>query len=209
MASQRLTNHNRDRLFDKVVSPKFSALELALSEEWRAFANVVLDDIAGFLFKDKLEELPQYWFPQVICFNVQFGEAEVKHRKQLDLRQRKVDASFNVRIDYNESYSRRVPNYADKSGNTVKTYPIRHAFSKRYLELKERGKALGEQRKEEGAQIRRVLNSCTTVEKLRETWPELSALITEVCKASPPLPAVQDLRPQVRKLNKLFDLKAA
>lgn len=72
------------------------------------------------------------------------------------------------------------------------TFAGDHPLVCRFHELLNRETELGKRRNDLKTQVRAVLNSCTTVKKLLDVWPEAKGLLPQQLEeARPQLPAVQ------------------
>jgi hypothetical protein len=76
-------------------------------------------------------------------------------------------------------------------------YPADHEFSKRYLSLQNQRENLEKQKTDLNHEIMAILNSCSTLKKLQEIWPEsinfLDGVQIDVTKTNFPAVVVDDL----------------
>lgn len=77
------------------------------------------------------------------------------------------------------------------------TYEVDHEFSKRFLSLQNQFEKLTGQKNNLRLEIMAILNSCATLKKLQEIWPEsinfLDGIQANVIKANLPTVVVEDL----------------
>lgn len=77
------------------------------------------------------------------------------------------------------------------------TYTADHEFSKRFLSLQNQFKYLEKQKNDLEHEIMAILNSCATLKKLQEIWPEsvnfLDGIQASVIKSNLPAVVVEDL----------------
>ncbi|OCG56986.1 hypothetical protein A9G40_00750 [Gilliamella sp. Nev3-1] len=76
-------------------------------------------------------------------------------------------------------------------------YTVDHEFSKRFLSLQNQFKYLEKQKNDLEHEIMAILNSCATLKKLQEIWPEsvnfLDGIQANVIKDNLPAVVVEDL----------------
>ncbi|OCG77346.1 hypothetical protein A9G42_05425 [Gilliamella sp. Nev6-6] len=76
-------------------------------------------------------------------------------------------------------------------------YPADHEFSKQYLSLQSQRENLEKQKTDLNHEIMAILNSCSTLKKLQEIWPEsvnfLDGIQADVIKTNLPAVVVDDL----------------
>lgn len=84
------------------------------------------------------------------------------------------------------------------------TYQADHEFSKRYIKLQNKHEDLLKQQDALRAEITAILNSCATIKKLQQIWPESINFITYIKpKTSNTLPTID-----IADLNKKLDISA-
>lgn len=153
--SNKLTNALREECEKRALAHALDARKTALREKRMAFANDVLDDILGPALLRWIATAPEGALPKIGAFYCIVGGDYVKlvlggQRTVTDLLRR---------------------------GNALATYSYDHPLSVRYRELDNEKRVLGAEEEKLRAEMRAVLDSCTTKKKLRETWPELVTLM--------------------------------
>lgn len=84
------------------------------------------------------------------------------------------------------------------------TYQADHEFSKRYIKLQNKHEDLLKQKDDLRAEITAILNSCTTIKKIQQIWPESINFMTDIkTKTSNTLPTID-----ITDLNKKLDISA-
>lgn len=84
------------------------------------------------------------------------------------------------------------------------TYQADHEFSKRYIKLQNKHEDLLKQKDDLRAEITAILNSCTTIKKIQQIWPESINFMTDIkTKPSNTLPTID-----IADLNKKLDISA-
>ncbi|OCG35759.1 hypothetical protein A9G26_12230 [Gilliamella sp. Bim1-2] len=77
------------------------------------------------------------------------------------------------------------------------TYTADHEFSKRFLSLQNQFKYLEKQKNDLEHEIMAILNSCATLKKLQEIWPEsinfLDGIQVDITKTNLPAVVVENL----------------
>lgn len=154
--STRLTNSLREECVKKALAHALDERKTALREKRMAFANDVLDDILGPRLLRWIATAPEGALPKIQVFTCVFSG---RPYAQLALGRA------------------RLVTEAQRQGNALARYSYDHPLSVRYRELEDEKRVLAEEEEKLRAEMRAVLDSCTTRKILREKWPELVTLM--------------------------------
>lgn len=153
--SNELTNALREECVKKALAHALDKRKEELRAKRCAFANEVLDDILGKGLRAWIETAPEGALPKIAAFYCIVGGDYV----QLVLGGQRTVTDLLRR------------------GNALATYSYAHPLSVRYRELDNEKRVLGAEEEKLRAEMRAVLNGCSTRKSLRERWPELVTLM--------------------------------
>lgn len=174
----KLTKGIRDDILHKIMKHRFAADEEAVEQQGHALAHkIYLDTFTAEDIK-LMSSLPTGWLETDNDFHVQLG-------------------SEYVRLVFSEH--RRLP--ADKLRGCWKVYKSNHEFSLEYDTLKDARANLKEAKAVAERQIKAVLESVTTVNKLNEIWPEIAEFTAKYKEAPGKVPMLVP-----NELNKTLNL---
>lgn len=181
MSTVKLTVAIREAIQRDIIAHRFQEEKNLLKKEERDFAKEVYNDIFSAKEIALMASLPQGWLPTNNCVSVRF----TSHKDYCSL-------YFGEEMLF--------PN--NKRGNCIKVYDYNDPMTQKAIDLHDRldkhEKAVSAAKRE----ISAVINSVTTLNKLRETWPEIAQFLERhEQKGSVQLPSVQ-----VHVLNSLLNL---
>ncbi|MFQ1017897.1 Nmad5 family putative nucleotide modification protein [Gilliamella sp. BG7] len=178
----RLTKSIKEQICKNAIEQSLANKELkTVNENLSKLAlDVYNDNVTAELLKeadeirDRVKELP---FDYYSVFRICEG----------------VRCNFNGLSAYLTLPSERIFYGLDKNP----TYTADHEFSKRFLSLQNQFKYLEKQKNDLEHEIMAILNSCATLKKLQETWPEsvnfLDGIQVDITKTNLPAVVVEDL----------------
>lgn len=154
--STRLTNSLREECVRRALAHALDERKTALRGKRMAFANDVLDDILGPELLRWIATAPGGALPKIQGFNCIFSGMPY------------------ARLMLGKG---RVVTEAQRHGNELAHYIYDHPLSVRYRELDDEKQVLAEEEEKLRAEMRAVLDGCSTRKKLRKAWPELVTLV--------------------------------
>ena len=184
MASTKLTNLMRDGIHQALMKRAYVERKEDLQERERVLAAALYEHVYEAETQAKMAALPDSFFCQsgVVGaeFNGKFGRLSMRDYKP---------------ISYLHSRS-HTPCLAQFDGD--------HRLTHGYQQWKKESDQLDEDIRKLEAEARAILNSCTTVKRLCEIWPEVCPLLKELGIS---IEQEKCLLPAVRKdMNQLFKL---
>ena len=183
--SIKLTKGNRELLCKILLKRRFEKEEKKLAEDWKKFGDRVYETTYSKKDREQMAALPEGWLGTRTSASYQFGSSyhTVMFSKEFRF----------LNKDSNPYYHR-----------AIRVFNATEKICDEYKALEDRESNLKSQKSEAEHSIMSVLNSATTVGKLREIWPEIAKDLDqfEVPPASAGVPAVQ-----ISKVNELLNLK--
>lgn len=180
----RLNNALRSSIKSTLLSEAFDARQTALDEAEHELAAEVHAGLYTTKIRELIKQLPGDFLPTVNEMFVRIeGEGEVR-----------VELKSPLPVSEADSKYRKIHH----------VYPANHPFSRRYGKWAEAKNQFRRERKEAQSGADAILNSVSTIKKLREVWPEVSPIIDIVLNRGPAamsLPAAP-----TKELNKLLNL---
>lgn len=186
MTTKKLTVGEKNAIVEDIMkaSPLPKAVSDAQEALW-AFAEKVFNDIFSPQELQLLNSIPKEWLITDNDLRVQFGSSSSRY----------------AYIYFKES--RPVPYYLVHK--CAKVYADDHPLSLEYDALAEAHKKAEEALADAKRKTRTVVNSCTTANKLKETWPEIAQYVdANLLRPTSNVPA-----PILNELNTTLKLKAA
>ena len=175
MSSVRLNQQIRNTILQRMLKHAFSERLETLDKEEEALGDDIYDDIYPKEIRKKMAALPADYLPIAKYHHVAFG-GQVTQIKWAELRRISSDL-----YGY----------------HTAKAYDAADPFSKRFFELEKHRAKLKEERERAAKAAAAALNSCTTIKKLLEVWPEAAPFVEDFTAP----PAVLALTLSIKDLN--------
>lgn len=164
MATIRLTNDIRRVIVKRLNEHAFDKREAALLAEEHALAAKVYDAIYPAKHQKTMTALPKGYLPTRNEVTIYVGGARIG----LDLSEERVCGCNTERFAVAAS---------DPLGKAA-------------LDFAKKKETLADERSAAGREARSVLNSVTSVGKLREVWPEIDAFVKDIGPESRPVTAL-------------------
>lgn len=175
MTSVRLNLQIRDKILQRMLEHAFGKRDKKLAADKTALGNEVYSDLYPTYIRKRMAALPEGYLPESRSQAVAFaGQVTVVLWNGL----------------------RRVAE-ARSSYHPAKAYDAVHVFTKRFFSLERESSRLKEERAKAESAARAALNSCSTVKKLLEIWPEAKPFVSDF--AAPP--EVRALTLSIKDLN--------
>lgn len=175
----RLTNGHRDIIIERLCEQCFGKQERELHKAKKDFADKVYEDMYPVALRRLMEKLPKGYLPTTDSIYGSFGG----QRHWLTMS--KVRRVANDRLD--------------------KHYTASEPLCAEFFELLHQEKNYQDERNTAIRQARAVLNSCTTLKKLIEVWPEVKPFVADFGKKPVTTKA---LTLSISELNKHFGFGA-
>lgn len=186
MANIKITTQMRNKLVRAIVQPKYEAMAKELKAREDALNAALIEYLLPPETVAILDAAPDGFFP-------------VSHQVYVTF-----PKGGHTRVSLGEE--RRLPyNFNRSTGlspmNTIEV--VNDALMKEHYSIESDRFDMNEDRKKEETQIRAVITSSGTAQKLRAVWPEITPYIEKICQVTivPGLPAII-----LEDLNKKFNL---
>ncbi len=187
--SIKLNKSHRTRIRYELMKGKFTERTEAVTELENKLAYDVYKQSLGANYK-KFMDCPRGWFEKRSDFRVRFG-------------------GMDTRIEFGEEKNgdtiyEPLPDSMCGWGIAIGVYDAEHKFTKRWVKIDAEKQAIDKEMRTMENEIDAVTESVTTVNKLRDTWPEIADVVnTVVGENKTTLPAVN-----LKGLNKQLGLVA-
>lgn len=153
----RLNQWMRDAILTKLIARAFDARELELKKLDKELAQDVYADLYSPKIQQAMAGLPAGFLPESRYVMVKFGET--------------MDQAHWAS---GAEEARRIANvHGGRHSACARVYAPEHPLCVRHEKLRTLEQELSHERDEARRQIKAVLYSCSTVEKLIKTWPEM------------------------------------
>lgn len=197
MASIRLSVGMKEQIERRLIHYRFSEEAQQLVADYAQLASDVYDDVYPEITQKKMEALPKGWLPTTGEIGAQFGETGSSYSNLSFGGKCYGEISYAGGREGNDRGTNRLVPYSDKSG-CAKRYEATDPMSERYEQLEARYKDLEERIRVAKKVARAAMDSVTTINRLKEVWPEI-APFTERFETRPnQLPAIS--RPDLNGL---------
>ena len=175
MNSVRLNLQVRAKILQRLLAHAFGERDKKLNADKEALGHDVYNDLYPTDLRKKMSALPDGFLPESRSQSVAFaGQVTVVVWHEL----RRI-------ADSRSSY------------HPTKAYDSDHVFTKRFFGLERESSRLKEERAKAESAARAVLNSCSTLKKLLEIWPEAAPFASDFTAP----PAVRALTLSIKDLN--------
>lgn len=145
----KLTQGMRDNICTKLLAHALDGRKTEHRKTGTALAIEILQDVLGADYK-RLSSIPEGWLPMAGYVQVRIG-----------------DTGWN-RIECDG-----MPIPASKSGGWLASYDVTSALGEKVTAYSDEARAIDADRHKMQGEIKAILHSCGTVEKLLETWPDV------------------------------------
>lgn len=179
MSTVRLTNYIRETVLARLLKHAFEAREKALEKDKHAFARQVYDAIYPAAIQKAMKALPKGYLPTDGDLKVSF-DGEYTH------------------VYFGES--RLIAKCHEY--NAAKVFDPKDPLTARYHELEKVEEALKAEKSKAKSSAEAALDSCTTVKKLIEVWPEVEPFVKDFATTS----QSRALALPIKELNKSLGL---
>lgn len=173
MASIRLTTSIKEQLERELIRYRFSEEASTLVGDYAQLAHDVYDDVYSELTRKKMEALPKGWLPHRGGIGVQFGDIGSSYAELNFSGKCYGEISYAGGREGNDRGANRLVPYSDVSGCT-KRYEATDPMAERYDSLEARYKDLEERIRVAKKVARSAMDSVTTINRLKEVWPEIA-----------------------------------
>jgi len=176
----RLTVRLKDQILSGVIKDTFKKREENLKQEMRALGDVVLNKVVG-KHEDAIKNAPDGFYPVAGHIRVRFGESRFTVGQ--------IPLSTERRIPY--------------SMLNLRTQVDDKGIIKRYETLQKKEARLKKDKDDLKRQVRAMLESCTTLKKLKDLWPEVESYLPAASQPTANLPAIvaEDLNKTIAALK--------
>ena len=154
MSTVKLRKQIKDSVEAAILSHRFSAEDKALQARLKKLARDIYDDVFKPAQQKRMNDLPKGWLPERDAIRVQIGGSYERLQLPEPLR-------FT----------------SETSGCTLAAYDGKHKFSEEWLSIEGEEKKLDELRFHFKKQIQSVFSRATTVNRLKELWPEIAEFL--------------------------------
>lgn len=193
MASTRLTNYIRDRIRQALIKRTFDPRKKELTETEHALGRAVYNDLYSAEVQMQMHRMPEGFLPTACGVQVKFGDSFVQVNWD------SADAARRIA-------ARRIADKHDIRGRAAaKVYEPDHQLTKEFQKLQQLHKQFDDEMYEARRQINSLLGSCTTVEKLIRTWPEVEEFAKPFLGKDAGVPSTALAIP-IADLNKILGL---
>jgi hypothetical protein len=182
----KLNESLRRRITAKLMDNKFSGREKSIEDEGYALAQEVYRSAFSAEEFKLLLSLPYDWMAQENGFRCRLG-------------------GFDDRLHF--SGDKRLPMPHARNFAFLVNHDHGHPLTERYCKWRESKRSIREEKEKLSGEIRAVVYSATTVNKLITIWPEIKDVVLTICNVvyeDPNLPA-----PKISYLNEALGLKPA
>lgn len=182
MSTVRLTKYIRETVLARLLKHAFEAREKALEKDKHTFARQVYDAIYPAAIQKAMKALPKGYLPTASYLMVSF------------------DGKY-THVYFGES---RLVAECHQYGQygAAKVFGPKDPLTVRYHELEKIEDALTAEKSKAKSSAEAALNSCTTVKKLIEVWPEVEPFVKDFATTS----QSRALAIPIKELNKSLGL---
>lgn len=186
MSSIRLTVSMKDQVERRLIHYRFKEEAETLVGDYAQLAEDVYEDVYPELTRKKMEGLPKGWLPHRPGIKVQLGAdfTELSFSGKCYGEIAQAGGSSGAQRGTQHLFP-----YSDQS-SCVKQYEATHDIASRYSELEGRYKDLEERIRAAKRAARSAMDSVTTINRLKEVWPEIAPFVESFENRPNQLPAV-------------------
>ena len=149
--STRLTNSDRDRIWRAIKAHAFEKRKAKIEAKKQELSLIFYEDVYSKEDRKHMYALPENAMSSSTYFYVNIaGMKATLH----------LESSKRIFKDHHHSWC------------TAKAYPSDHPLAIKWLELENEEKAFNKEVSDRECEVRAILNSVTTVKKLKTIWPE-------------------------------------
>lgn len=185
MAAIRLTNRIRSSILKQLISDRFDKDDKELKLRECRLALEVYHDNYSVDELELMDKFPEGAFHRMREIGVQFGACYTYLKCVVPGKEKET----TLRI------------FAKHQHTVMKVYPVSHKLTKAYEKLSNDRKALKEQRRDAEYKAQAVLDSASTMGKLKSIWPEIEPYLKKFETTPAGLPSVP-----VEAVNRILGL---